>query len=113
MHLPVRPSRDYAWSMATRSDAFRAAEQRKRQRPKTAKLRPGRTKPGVPPTLRRPAKKHAARKASYTLEAAPPGRKPSRKSTRKSANRAKPDSNLARRQKRAARSPEERFQRQS
>lgn len=60
-------------------------------------------------TARRNAKPSSAGE-SYALEDSARAR-PSRKSTRKSANRIKPDSQLARRAKRAARSPKARAQR--
>lgn len=55
-------------------------------------------------TAERNPSQHAARKATFKLEDSAQDR-PSRKSTRKSANSAKSDSNLRRRQTRTARSP--------
>jgi len=49
--------------------------------------------------------KHAAKKASYALEAPSKDGRVSRKSTRSSANRAKPDSNLTLREQRQKGSP--------
>lgn len=49
-------------------------------------------------------------KATYELESSNPAKRPSRKSSRGGANRAKPDSQLKRRQTRAVRSPSARSQ---
>jgi ribosome-associated translation inhibitor RaiA len=68
-------------------------------------------KAGGGSTARRNSKRNAAR-ASFALEDSASDR-PSRKSTRKSANRAKPDNNLARRQLRKVRSPSARAARAS
>ncbi|MEO5730751.1 MAG: HPF/RaiA family ribosome-associated protein [Byssovorax sp.] len=68
-------------------------------------------KAGGGSTARRNSRKTTDR-ASYALEDLV-GDRPSRKSTRKSANRAKPDSNLARRQVRKVRSPSARAARAS
>jgi hypothetical protein len=92
--------------MATRAEQFRAVEQKGRS---AKKRRPARTKPGNPPALRKAAKKHAARKATYALEDKPADKRPSRKSTRSSANRAKPDTNFNLRESMQKGSPEARF----
>jgi hypothetical protein len=54
-------------------------------------------------TATRNRTRRADRKASWVLEDS--AKRPSRKSTRKASNRAKPDSNLRRRQMRRTRSP--------
>jgi hypothetical protein len=95
--------------MATRSEQYHANEQRRGRGKKT---RSGRTKPGVAPSNRSRAKKHAGRKATYALEETESA-KPSRKSTRKSTNRAKPDANLNAREALQKGSPEARFRKAS
>ena len=89
--------------MATRSEDYRSAEQR-RARGKKKPTAPAKRSAGV----RSRAKKHAGRKATYALEDVTSA-KPSRKSTRKSANRAKPDANLNARETLRKGSPESRF----
>ncbi len=108
--------------MSTKAERFRHATERSGPKQTKKPARPRRNtpvdtaQPGVSATDRRAGasstatrnrSKRAARKASFALEDSTTGR-PSRKSTRKSANRAKPDSNLKRRQTRATRSPEAR-----
>src|SRR5689334_3258570 len=93
--------------MATKSERFRAKEQRAASINGSPKIRPERSRPGAAPGERTRAKKHAGRKASYALETTTTGR-PSRKSTRKSANRSKPDTNLNLRETRQKTSPEAR-----
>ena len=74
--------------MATRSEQFRANEERHaKKKPKRA----ARSKPGSPPKKRKTAKQHAAQKATVALETVAKGKRASRKSTRSSANRAKSD----------------------
>ena len=107
--------------MATRAE--QARYQKERSKPKKAKQppRPRRdigvdtSLPGVSATdrkaglgssARRNVKKRGSTKASFELENSKG--QPSRKSTRRAANRAKPDSNLTRRQKRRVRSPQAR-----
>ena len=93
--------------MATKSEAFRASEQR---RGRGAKTRPGRTKPGVAPEERSQDKEHAAKKATYALEvSATTSERPSRKSTRKSANRSKTDAALTSREALQKGTPEQRY----
>lgn len=58
-------------------------------------------------TAKRNVQKDTGEKKTFKLEDSGTGR-PSRKSTRKGAHRAKPDSNLRRRETRRTRSPEER-----
>ncbi len=95
-----------------KAEAFRRANERpkpKSAKPKKKKLATADTSlPGVSATDKKKGKNHTAernpsgaagRRASFALEDSGTGR-PSRKSTRSSSNRAKPDSNLARRQKR-------------
>ena len=81
---------------------------------KTAETSTRRTQPNARP---RNAKKDGVApgeskntkgKATHELKASNPAKRPSRKSTRGSANRAKPDSQLKRRQTRAIRSPQAR-----
>jgi hypothetical protein len=112
--------------MATKAERFKAAEQRKRQKPadsKPKKPRGGRrlartahtAQPGVAADDRvwggestgaRNVSKHAERKAAYDLEdsRASSGR-PSRKSTRKSGNRQKHGTQQKTRQTMRTRSP--------
>ncbi len=111
--------------MATKAEAFRSEAER--SGPKKAKKpkKPRRdtpvdtAKPGVSATARkagggstadRNRSEKAAGKASVALEDSARER-PSRKSTRKSANRSKPDSNLARRATRKTTSPKARARR--
>ena len=72
--------------------------------------RPGvaadRRRKGGTSTAARNRAAHAARKASFALEDARAPARPSRKSTRSSENRAKPESNLQRRQRRKLHSPD-------
>lgn len=108
---------------------MRKAEQFRREalRPKARLRKPRRTaahalepvEPGARETTKRRGgghtasrnvSVHAARKASFALEDSATGR-PSRKSSRGSSNRAKPDSNLKRRQTRATSSPKSRASR--
>jgi hypothetical protein len=114
-------------TMATKAELFRAAQERTRPRPSRARVRtpaPGlvvdTSQPGVNATFRRKGgpstaarnrAAHAARKASFALEGSLAPAKATRKSTRKSANRIKPESNLERRQKRRAHSPQTRSER--
>ena len=67
-------------------------------------------KAGGTSTAARNRSKKAGRKAGVALEDSAEAR-PSRKSTRKSANRSKPDSNLARRATRKTTSPKARARR--
>ena len=113
--------------MATKAERFQSTTER--SAPKRAKKasRPKRdqpvdtSKPGVSATDRkagngstaaRNESKHAAKKASVALEDSQQDR-PSRKSTRTSANRAKPDSQLRRRETRRTTSPKARATRAS
>jgi hypothetical protein len=93
--------------MSTKAEQFKVEEERAAANAHKGRIRPERSKPGAPPGERTRSKKHAARKATYALEAPAEGR-PSRKSTRKSANRAKPDANLNLREMREKSSPEAR-----
>jgi hypothetical protein len=93
--------------MATRSEQFRANEERKHSQ----------RKPPTAPTARRPKPsvtasqrtEHARKKATYALEVTPPGQRPTRKSTRSSANRAKPDATFNILESLVKGSPEARF----
>lgn len=84
--------------MATRSEQFRADEQRhSHNKPKNS----GKESKVTGPTKQAPraesrprARTHTERKAAYALEETEPGKRPSRKSSRKSANRAKPDTSF-------------------
>jgi hypothetical protein len=91
--------------MATRSENFRAEEQRKGPRAADGGARS--TQKAT--ASQEHAKTHAEKKASYARELPAEGSQPSRKSTRKSANRSKPDTNLILRESRKNRSPEARF----
>jgi hypothetical protein len=93
-------------TMATRSEEFRAAEQRGNSK-KRAKPRKGRSKPGSKPSERSREKKHAGRKATVALEES--AARPSRKSTRSSANRAKADANFNLREEARGTSPDTRY----
>lgn len=94
--------------MATRAERFRARQERKVSKTRRAKA-PVRAKSTAEASGReRKPRTKTARKASYALETHVPGTRPTRKSTRKSANRSKPDSNLARRATRRSRSPDAR-----
>jgi hypothetical protein len=96
--------------MATRSEAFRANQQRHRS--KQAKKRAAehaakkdriKRKAGAHENV------HARKKATTALEAHPKGKRPSRKSTRGSANRSKYDSSIERRGEMTHATPEARF----
>jgi len=76
--------------MVTRSEQYRASEERSSGEAKRA-VRAGRSKPGIPPAKRTREKLRAEKKATYAMEPVPEGGRPSRRSTRKSTNRAKPD----------------------
>jgi hypothetical protein len=91
--------------MSTRSEKFRADEQRKG--PKAAKPQVQRKRGATP--AEKHMKKHAEKSATYAMEPVPEQGRPSRKSTRKSANRAKPDTNLNLREARQKRSPEQTY----
>jgi hypothetical protein len=95
------------WRMATRSEQFRANQER--MHPK-----------GVTPTRSAAAKHtptnaqshrtvHAKKKATYALEIAEKGQRATRKSTRKSANRSKPDATFNILESFTKGSPEARF----
>ena len=97
--------------MATKAEQFQMNEVR--ARPKTAKPKkharprkpdPMTAKPGTARSRRTPD----GNKATFALESMTPEAKPSRKSTRRSANHAKPDSNLQRRQAQRVGSPKAR-----
>ncbi len=83
--------------MATRSETFRADEQRK-GRARASKKPSESKKPSR-------AKQHAGRKATFALEDGD-SKKKSRKSSRKSANRAKPESTLEIREQMQRSTPE-------
>lgn len=95
--------------MPTRAEQFRHDEERKPNkavaRPKKAAAKKTHKKGDDIRTKKGSAAKHAA----YADEQQPATGQPSRKSTRKSANRAKPDSNLTRREGAAKTSPDNRF----
>lgn len=109
--------------MSTKAEDFKADQQRKRhRRPALPKIPPpglviDTSRAGTSATMRRKGgastaarnrAAHAARKAAFALEDSLAPARPTRKSTRKSANRSKAESNLARRQKRRDRAPENR-----
>ena len=80
------------------------------RRDRAWRKRPQRGRAGARPADARPSatcRKTPGEKKTFKLEDSGTGR-PSRKSTRKGAHRAKPDSNLRRRETRRTRSPEER-----
>ena len=92
--------------MATRGEDFRAEEQRKAQKPKK-KAKAKHTHKKSEPILKKEGR--IGKKVSYAEETTPAaGEPPSRKSTRKSANRAKPDSQLNRREEMRKTSPDAR-----
>lgn len=93
--------------MATRAEQYRAEEERGNR--KAPKRKAQADKPGVAPQDRTRARKRVAKKATYALEESTGGARPSRKSTRKSANRAKPDAALTRREAGQKGSPESRY----
>jgi len=90
--------------MATKSEQFRAEEQRQAH---VAKAQAARSKPDTQSN----ESERAGKKATYAFEQT--AGTPTRKSTRKSANRAKPDASLTLRQEMVASSPTERFRRES
>ncbi len=94
--------------MATRSEQFRAEQQRRAHNPKKKRRRAKRRVQDS--AYKTHPTKHAARKATYAFEPTPVTARPSRKSTRGSANHAKPDTNLNLREERQKGSPETRFE---
>jgi hypothetical protein len=107
--------------VATKAEQFRVATTRPRPKaPRTSYVkavglvvdtdRPGigadKRRKGGTSTAARNRAAHAARKASYVLEDARAPARPSRKSSRRSENRAKPEANLQRRQRRKIHGPE-------
>jgi hypothetical protein len=106
--------------MATKAEEFRASTQQssKARSPRSkasgqtaapnGKRRKRIAGKGVTSTRAKNESGRAGRKASFAAEQPAPSGKVSRKSSRGSANRAKPDSNLQRRQKRRIHTPEER-----
>jgi hypothetical protein len=111
--------------MSTKAEAFRYRTERsgpkKQKQPRPPRrddpvdtAKPGISasdrKVGAGATAERNLSRRAERKGGAALEDSKTGR-PSRKSTRKSAGRAKRDSNLARRTKRASWSPKSRASR--
>ena len=82
--------------MATRSEQFRAAEQRHRSKRAAKKAKEHETKKE---RIKRKEHAHAnvraGKKATVALEPRPAKGRPSRKSTRASANRAKSDVNVS------------------
>jgi hypothetical protein len=98
--------------MATRSEAFRAAQQRHQS--KEARKRAGDhavKKARIKRKLHAHENVHASKKATVALEPHEKGKRPSRKSTRSSANRSKFDTNTELRGERSISRPESRFQR--
>jgi hypothetical protein len=98
--------------MATRSEQQHAEEQRRGPRDTGKNKKANRSKPGSRPKDRQRTKKHAEQKATHVIEPDRKGR-PSRQSTRKSANRAKPDASLNRREEMQKGSPDSRFRKSS
>jgi hypothetical protein len=97
--------------MATRSEQFRANQQRKhpKQVTPTRSAAPKRT----PTTAQSRRTQHASKKATYVLEVVEKGQRPTRKSTRKSANRSKPDAKFNILESLVKGSPESRFRKAS
>jgi hypothetical protein len=94
--------------MATRSEQFRANEQRKPSKRTT----PSGSTARRPSASSRPTE-HARKKATYAFESTLAGQRPSRKSSRGSANRAKPDASLNILESLVKGSPEARFRKAS
>ncbi len=97
--------------MATRSEQFRANQQRKH--PKQATPTRSAAAKHTPTTAQSRRTEHARKKATYALEIAEKGQPSTRKSTRKSANRSKPDATFNILESLVKRSPESRFQKAS
>jgi hypothetical protein len=96
--------------MPTRSEQFRANEQRHASKKSKKKATEHATKKS---RVKRKAKAHenvrAGKKATFALEPKKPGARPSRKSSRKSANRAKFDTNIELRGERTKATPTARY----
>jgi hypothetical protein len=77
--------------MATRSEQYRAEEQRDAAKRRRASARKEPAHDGTPAGSDNGGNGHVQKKATYALETTAEGQRPSRKSSRKSANRAKAD----------------------
>jgi len=95
-------------SMATRSQQFRVAQERRHPAARAA-ISPRPKVLGGKRGSRSAFMKHAEKKATYAFEVAAADGRHSRKSTRGSANRAKPDTNFNLREALLKGSPEARF----
>jgi hypothetical protein len=93
--------------MATKSEQYRANEQRQSRAQKPKKRR---TEPAAGARGRSRTSARIAKKATYALERGQ-AKRPSRKSTRKSAHRSKTDAGLVGREELRTTSPEARFAR--
>jgi len=94
-------------SMATRSEQFRANEQRKHAKNAKPVRAAAARRPQTDETSQRT--EHARKKATHALEITAAGKRPTRKSTRGSANRAKPDTTFNLVESLVKGSPEARF----
>jgi hypothetical protein len=95
--------------MATRSEQFRANQERKHS--KNAPPTRSAAAKHTPTTAQSRRTEHARKKATYALEIAEKGQRSTRKSTRKSANRSKPDATFNILESFVKGSPEARFRR--